>query len=44
MNEYVAALRKYVAETPPSYGSDAHSIMELLLSITTNATTLTPMP
>ena len=32
MNEYVAALRKYVAENPPSYGSDAHSILEMLYS------------
>ena len=30
MNEYVAALRKYVAENPPNYGSDAHSILEML--------------
>ena len=32
MNEYVAALRKYVAENPPNYGSDAHSILEMLYS------------
>ena len=30
MNEYVAALRKYVAENPPNYGRDAHSILEML--------------
>ena len=30
MNEYAAALRKYVAENPPNYGSDAHSILEML--------------
>jgi len=30
MNEYVAVLRKYVAENPPSYGSDAHSILDML--------------
>ena len=30
MNEYVAALRKYVAENPPNYGSDAHSFLEML--------------
>ena len=32
MNEYVAALRKYVAENPPNYGSDANSILEMLYS------------
>ena len=32
MNEYVAALRKYVAENPPNYGSDAHSILEMLFT------------
>lgn len=32
MNEYVAALRKYVAENPPNNGSDAHSILEMLYS------------
>ena len=32
MNEYVAALRKYVAENPPNYGSDANSILEMLFS------------
>ena len=32
MNEYVAVLRKYVAENPPNYGSDAHSILEMLFS------------
>ena len=30
MNEYVAALGKYVAENPPNYGSDTHSILEML--------------
>ena len=30
MNEYVAALRKYVAENPPNYGDNAHSILEML--------------
>ena len=32
MNEYVAVLRKYVAENPPNYGSDAQSILEMLYS------------
>ena len=32
MNEYVAALRKYVAENSPNYGSDAHSILEMLFT------------
>ena len=32
MNEYVAVLRKYVAENPPNYGSDARSILEMLFS------------
>ncbi len=41
MNDYVAALRKYMAENPSNYGSDTNSI---LLPITTNATTQTPMP
>ena len=30
MNEYVAVLRKHVEETPPCYGSDAHSILDML--------------
>ena len=32
MYEYVAVLRKYVAENPPNYGSDAHSILEMLFT------------
>ena len=32
VNEYVTALRKYVADNPPNYGSDAHSILEMLFS------------
>ena len=32
MNKYVAALKKYVAENPPNYGSDANSILEMLYS------------
>ena len=32
MNEYVVALRKYVAEKPPNYGSDAHSILEMFFT------------
>ena len=32
MNEYVATLRKYVAENPPNYGSNAQSILEMLYS------------
>ena len=33
MNEYVAILRKYVAENSPNYGDgDAHSILEMLFS------------
>ena len=32
MNEYVVALRKYVAENPPNYGSDAYSILEMLFT------------
>lgn len=32
MNEYVVALKKYVAENPPNYGSDAHSILEMLFT------------
>ena len=30
MNEYIEALKRYVAENPPNYGSDAHSILEML--------------
>lgn len=32
MHEYIEVLRKYVAENPPAYGSDAHSILEMLYS------------
>lgn len=32
MNEYLAALRKYVAEKPPNYGSDFNSILEMRLT------------
>ena len=30
MNEYIETLKRYVAENPPNYGSDAHSILEML--------------
>lgn len=30
MNDYLAALRKYVAENPPNYGRDAQTILEML--------------
>ena len=30
MNEYIEALKRYVAQNPPNYGSDAHSILEML--------------
>lgn len=30
MNEYVAALRKYVAENPFNYDGDAHPILEII--------------
>ena len=30
MNEYIEALKRYVAENPPNYGSDANSILEML--------------
>lgn len=32
MNEYVAVLKKYVAENPPNYGSDAQSTLEMLFN------------
>lgn len=32
MNEYVAVLKKYVAENPPNYGSDAQSALEMLFT------------
>ena len=30
MNEYIEALKRYVAEHPPNYGRDAHTILEML--------------
>ena len=30
MNECIEALKRYVAENPPNYGRDAHSILEML--------------
>lgn len=30
MNEYIESLKRYVAENPPNYGSDAQSILEML--------------
>ena len=32
MNEYVEILKRHVAENPPNYGSDAHSILEMFFS------------
>ena len=32
MNEYIEALKRYVAENPPNYGSDAQSILEMLFT------------
>ena len=32
MNDYIEALRRYVAENPPNYGSDANSILEMLFT------------
>lgn len=32
MNEGIVALRKYVTENSPNYGSDAHSILEMLFT------------
>ena len=32
MNEYVEILKRHMAENPPNYGSDAHSILEMLFS------------
>ena len=32
MTEYVEMLKRYVAENPPNYGSDANSILEMLFS------------
>ena len=32
VNEYVEILKHHIAENPPNYGSDAHSIMEMLFS------------
>ena len=30
MNEYIEALKRYVVENPPNYGSDARSILEIV--------------
>ena len=30
MNEYIGTLNRYVAEYPPNYGRDAHTILEML--------------
>ena len=32
MDEYIKILKLHVAENPPNYGSDAHSILEMLFS------------
>ena len=32
MNEYVEILKRYVAENPSNYGSDANSILEMLFT------------
>ena len=32
MHEYVEILKRHVAENPPNYGGDAHSILEMLFS------------
>ena len=40
MNEYVESLKRYVAENPPNYGSDAHSILEMLFTYYRNNTKL----
>jgi len=32
MNEYVETLKRHIAKNPPNYGSDAHSILEMLFS------------
>ena len=30
VNEYIEILKRHVAENPPNYGSNAHSILEML--------------
>ena len=32
MNEYVKILKCHIAENPPNYGSDAHSILDMLFT------------
>ena len=32
MNEYVTVLREHLEDNPSNYGSDAHSILEMLFS------------
>ena len=32
MNEHVEILKCHMAENPPNYGSDAHSILEMLFT------------
>ena len=33
MNEYVEILKHHIAENPPNYGSDAHSIPEIAMRL-----------
>ena len=39
MTEYVEILKRHVAENPPNYGSDAHSILEMLFTYYHESTT-----
>ena len=32
MNKYIEILQRHMVENPPNYGSDAHSILEMLFS------------
>ena len=32
MNKYIEILQRHMVENPPNYGSDAHSIQEMLFS------------
>ena len=33
MNEYIDTLKRYVAENPPNYGSDAHTILDIAMRL-----------
>lgn len=32
MHEYIEGLKRYVAENPPNYGNDAHSVLTMIFT------------